>query len=171
MTTRMTQDQIVDAIDSYTNKLEPMISISERLGISRQGVCRLLKRNGIDTSNKGGLEVSCFTCGKLFKKPRCQVRKALHVFCSDDCYFAFLKAGRGGAYVQNRHGQRIARHVVSKYFTLQEQHVVHHEDRNCLNNMLPNLRVFACQGDHIRYHRGFEVDPIWDGSTVHPVSR
>ena len=165
MSTHITQAQTVDVIDSYTNNLESMQSIANRLNITRQGIYKVLKRNGIDTRKNGGLDVSCFTCNRVFKKHRCQVRKALHVFCSEECYHAFLKAGRGGAYIQSRHGQRIAREIVSRHFDLLEGHVVHHEDRNCLNNIVVNLKVFACQGDHIRYHRGFEVVPVWDGSS------
>lgn len=170
MTVRLNRLQIVDIIDSYTNNLETMESISNRLGISRQGVWKALKRNGIDTKKNGGIEVSCFTCGKVFKKPRCQVRKNLHMFCSHDCYYAFLEAGRGGAYIESRQGQRTARRVVSEYFELQIGNIVHHEDRNCFNNHPINLKAFRNQGDHIRYHRGFEVDPIWDGSNIENVT-
>ncbi len=55
--------------------------------------------------------------------------------------------------------------VVSKAFDLLPGQVVHHEDRNCNNNSLGNLKVFANQGDHIRYHRlGAEYSrPAWEG--------
>ncbi len=35
---------------------------------------------------------------------------------------------------------------------LEEDEVVHHEDENRHNNDPSNLRVFASQGDHLRYH-------------------
>jgi hypothetical protein len=68
--------------------------------------------------------------------------------------------------------------------------VVHHKDRNDYNNAPDNLMVFACNGDHIRYHHlmrhlfanpisnprqkawdryhpdACDVPILWDGSTV-----
>jgi hypothetical protein len=78
---------------------------------------------------------------------------------------ADLQAGNGsGPYVRSRQGQRIARKIVAKLFPLEPGHVVHHEDRNAFNNEPFNLKVFQTQGDHTRYHRGFEVEPLWDGA-------
>jgi hypothetical protein len=42
-------------------------------------------------------------------------------------------------------------------------YVIHHKDRNTLNNNPSNLMVFRNQGDHIRHHRGFDVEPVWAG--------
>ena len=164
MSKQLSKAQQVDVIDSFTNRLESMVTIAARMGVTRQGIHKLLKRNGVKPAEYGCLDVSCFTCGKEFKKHRAQVRRALHVFCSYECYYAFLDAGKGGSYIESRQGQRRAREVVSESFELQPGHVVHHEDRNCLNNMKSNLKVFRNQGDHVRHHRGFEVDPVWDGS-------
>jgi hypothetical protein len=44
--------------------------------------------------------------------------------------------------------------------------VVHHINRNTLDNSLSNLMVFRNSGDHIRFHRGFDVEPLWDGSIL-----
>ena len=116
----------------------------------------------MDTS-KRKVQVECSACGKLLKRVKSRVRKQRHHYCDHECYYAALEAGNGYPYIQNRHGMRVARSVVSKYFELSEGNVVHHEDRNTLNNMLRNLKVFATQGDHVRYHRGFDIEPIWEG--------
>lgn len=166
MTAHISRLQEVDIVDAYINRLERMSDLARKHSITRQAVWKILQKNGIDTKKTGGMQVSCYTCGKEFKKPKCQVRMQKHVFCCEDCYFAFLDAGRGGVYVPSRQGQRIGREKVKKYFDLQESHIVHHEDRNNLNNNEYNLRVFRNQGDHVRYHRGFEVEPIWDGSKL-----
>lgn len=160
---RLTTQQKVDIIQAYRDQLEPMISLAEKYGVSRQCIYKIMKQAGVNTS-KRQLPVSCTTCGKETMRTKARIRKQLHHFCSEACYYDFLKAGNGFPYIQNRHGQRLGRAKVSQYFALQEGHVVHHENRNTLDNRVENLRVFANQGDHLRYHRGFDVHPIWDGS-------
>ncbi len=163
---KTTAKQRVDIIESYIN-LTPMIEIAARYGMSRQGVYKIIKVAGVDTGKNGGIEVSCYCCQKLIKRPRCQVRKAKHLFCNHACYSAWLQAGRSeGAYIYSRHGQRLARQIAAKYVKLKEGYVVHHINRNTLDNLPHNLMVFRGNGDHVRHHRGFEVEPVWDGSKL-----
>ena len=166
MTDHVTENQKVDIIRAYTENLEPMESIAKRYGYTRQGIHKLLKTLGVDTKKTGGILVSCCACGKEIKAHKSRIRRQKNLFCGYECYYAFLQAGNGRAYIQNRHSCRRARDIVGKAFDLQAGHIVHHEDRNNWNNNLSNLRVFANQGDHIRYHRlGADyVTPIWDGS-------
>jgi len=160
---RLTDKQKVDIVHAYEVDLESMVDIAKRYSVSRQCIYKVLKRAGVDTS-KRRLPVSCEVCGSITYKPKCQIRARKHMFCSADCYHAWLQAGAAGVSTSDqRKGSRLARAKVSEYFTLQPGHIVHHENHNPLDNRLENLRVFACQGDHIRYHRGFDVDPIWDG--------
>ena len=49
---------------------------------------------------------------------------------------------------------------------LQEGEVVHHEDKIRSNNEIDNIKVFKTKGDHNRYHRGFKVKKLNDGSYV-----
>jgi len=163
---RLTDKQKVDIINAYETDLVPMITLAKQYGISRQGIHKLLKKY-VDTS-KHPMTVSCSACGAAIQRTKGRIRKQLHHFCHLDCYTAYLQAGNGKPYIQSRNGQKIARTVVAVYFALQAGHVVHHEDRNTLNNDLKNLKVFANQGDHVRHHRGFDVEPIWDGrATCH----
>jgi hypothetical protein len=159
----LNQSQRVDIINAYQQNLEPMATIASRYSVTRQTVYKVLKQAGVDTSTTQ-VPVSCTVCGKTIYRTKSRIRKQLHHFCNEQCYHAWLRAG--SQYVQNRHGQRIARTIVSDHFALQPGHVVHHENKNNLDNRLTNLRVFATQGDHIRYHRGFDVTPIWDGRYV-----
>jgi hypothetical protein len=168
---RLTGKQKVDIVNRYKDNLERMQDLAKEYGITRQGVFKVIKRFGVETSkattdnpiSATNMEVSCSTCGIIFLRHRYRIRSRLHNFCSDACYHAFLEAGNGNPYLPNGYGGRLAREKVSAYFQLQSGHIVHHEDRNQLNNDLSNLRVFACAGDHVRYHRGFDVEPIWDG--------
>lgn len=154
----------VDVINAYTVDLEPIMLIAARYDVTRQAIWKILKAEGVKTSGNGRITVSCSACDTEMVRWRYHVRKRINLFCSDACYFAFLEAGNGsGPYVQNRHGQRIARIKVAELFNLQAGNIVHHEDRNTLNNMVSNLRVFRNQGDHVRYHRGAEIEPIWTG--------
>jgi len=165
MTKRLTIKAQVDIIEEYTEQLTPMIELAKRHGLTRQGVWKILKRAGIDTTNRK-LPVSCAVCGAVIERHKCRIRKQLNHFCSEACYHAFLEAGNGHPYKPNRHGSRIGRMKVSKYFELKPGYIVHHENRSQFDNRLANLRVFATQGDHLRYHRGFDVEPIWDGSQL-----
>ena len=161
---RLTVKQKVDIIESYLN-LVSMAELASRFHVTRQAIYKIIRAAGVDTTKTGGIEVSCSTCQKVIKRPRCQVRKAKRLFCSSDCYHAFLQAGNGmGPYQESRQGVRIARKIIAQYFDIQPSHVPHHKDRNQFNNDPRNLMVFRCQGDHVRHHRGFEVDPLWDGT-------
>jgi hypothetical protein len=163
---KTTSKQRVDIIEAYLN-LIPMIELAKRYGLTRQGVHKIIRNAGVDTAKTGGIEVSCDCCQKIIKRFRSHVRKAKHIFCGNDCYTAWLQAGAGtGPFIANRQGMRIARTIVSRFFTLLEGHVVHHKDRNQFHNDPANLLVFRCSGDHIRHHRGFEVEPLWDGANI-----
>lgn len=166
---RLTEREMVDIVNAFTEELVPVVELAGRHQYSRQGIYKVLRRYGVDPATSGRIDVTCPCCGNVFQAMRCRVRDRKHLFCSQDCYTAWLVAGAGtrqGPYLANRHGMRVARHKVSEVFDLQPGHIVHHEDRNNLNNDLRNLKVFSCQGDHIRYHRGFDVLPIWDGSAA-----
>lgn len=148
-----------------------MITLANKYNMTRQGIHKMLRLNGIDTS-KHHILVTCSACGEEVLKPKSLIRNRVNTFCGMKCYTAYLQAGNGsGPYIKNRHGQRLARAKVSKYFDLQPGNIVHHKDRNTLNNMLDNLAVFKNQGDHIRFHRLGEdyVLPLWDGESI-PLS-
>ena len=148
----------------YQDELVPMAEIAKMFGVTRQGIYKVLKKVGVDTSKKGGIEIPCTTCGEIVVKPRCQVRVRNNLFCSSKCYYEFVN--RDGEYSYSRQGQRLGRKVVSRYHLLSPEEIVHHEDKNCKNNTLGNLRVFASQSDHIRYHRGFDIKPVWSGVDI-----
>ena len=168
MSKHLSKSAKVDIVNAYTTKLTPAIDLAQKHGITRQGIYKILKANGVDTSKRGPMAVSCTACGKQIERNRARIRHQKNHFCDMECYYSYLEASQGGEYVYSRQGQRVARSVVSKYFDLLDNHVVHHKDRNTLNNLPKNLMVFACQGDHIRYHRlGPDyVKPIWDGSNI-----
>jgi hypothetical protein len=164
---RLTDKDKVNIVDAYINGLKPMIELAAMYGVTRQGIYKVLCSAGIDTSKQAAhMSVSCSCCGKEIKRLRCQIRKANHLFCSQECYFAWLKHGNGNPLIMHRNSSRIARGIISKVFALRPEHIVHHEDRNQYHNALANLKVFANQGDHIRYHRGFTVPVLFDGSVT-----
>lgn len=149
-------------VSEYSGNRRTMIELAGEYGLSRQGVWKILRLAGVDT-RKRKLDIECYWCGGSFKRTKKRVRRNIRNFCSEGCYMEWL-GEIGSDYIPSRHGQRIARGVVSGHFDLQPGHVVHHEDKNTLNNMLENLMVFSCNGDHVRYHRGVPgADPIWSG--------
>lgn len=166
---RFTDKQKVDIIQRYTVDLVPMITLAAEYGKTRQAVYKVLKAAGIDTSKAAAnIAVSCCCCGQECTHKRYRVRNTIHLFCSQECYTAWLKHGNGNPLIIHRASSRRARAIVEKYFPLLPGYIVHHEDRNQFNNHPSNLRVFANQGDHIRYHRVPQllVPILWDGRTV-----
>jgi len=159
---RLSAKQKVDIIDAYSNQLTPAAALAAKYGLTRQGIYKILRRAEVDTSKRRML-VSCSTCGAEILRTKARIRRQLNHFCSVECYHTFLEAGNGFPYIDSRAGQKRARSIVVLHFKLQAGHVVHHENRNCLDNRLENLRVFANQGDHLRHHRGFDAIPVWDG--------
>ena len=166
--TRLTESEKVDIIEGFTVDLISAADLAKKHEKSKPAIYNVLRRNGIDPKAYGRLTVTCTACGEPVSKPRNQVRGRKHLFCNIECYYGYIEGLQQGSYEVNRQGQRIARLIVSHNFDLQPHHIVHHEDRNNKNCELNNLRVFASQGDHIRYHRwakdGVEIKPIWDGS-------
>lgn len=185
---KITPDARKDIIEAYTIDLWTLQECADVLHVSKAAVHKFLRKSGVDTS-KHKIKVSCTTCGETIERTRKRVRTQRNHFCSTACYSSFLDAGKS-MYTKNRHSQRIARAVVAKYFNIQVDHVVHHDDRNNYNNHPSNLKVFANQGDHLRYHHTkrdeyanrltskgphreawdrynqYEIRPVWDGSTI-----
>ncbi len=161
---RITAENKLEIVEAYTKKLEPAISIGFRYQRSRQAILKLLKREGVDTSNHLW-EETCFACGKKIMKRRCELRGRNRHYCDMECYGAALEAGNGHPYIENRQGQRIARKIVVQWYpSLKKTDIVHHENRNTFINLKWNLKVFASRGDHVRHHRGILVEPLWDGN-------
>jgi hypothetical protein len=156
---RLTDDQEL-AIVSCFKELGRVAYLAKEYGMSRQAIYKVLKRHGVETPRVSIMAVSCSQCGAEMMRHRYRVRKFKHMFCTEDCYFDWLNRNN---YKANRHGQRIGRKVVAQHFELKAGHVVHHVDGDNKNNGIENLMVFRNQGDHVRYHRGFDVAPIWAG--------
>ena len=164
---KVTDKERVDIVEAYTVGLERMIDLATKYAMTRQGIYKILKKAGVNTSKGPGgatqITYSCTVCGKEATMGRAYFRKRKHVFCGQECYFAWLKHGNGNPLIMHRNSSRIARSIVGKLYNLRPGHIVHHEDRNQFNNEPKNLKVFANQGDHVRHHRGFEVPILWEG--------
>ena len=155
----------VDIIEAFTVYLWTLQMIADVMHVSRQAIKKILNKHGIDTG-KRKITVTCTVCGKTNERPRKRAREQRNHFCDTDCYSAFLDAGKSD-YVANRQGQRTARRIVGELFDLKPEHVVHHSDRNQLNNMVNNLMVFASQGDHMKHHHRGRDD--YQNSIVTPL--
>lgn len=169
--TRLSKRDKIDIIKAYEINLEPMMSIALKFHVTRNAIWKMLKKAGIDTS-KRKIQVSCKVCGTVLNRQKSKIRNNKNHFCNMACYQAFLDAGASHLTpAEQRRGSRMARKIVQRYFNLQPENIVHHKDHFSLNNQLWNLCVFKTQGDHIRHHRGFEVETIWDGSdnVIHHV--
>lgn len=169
---KITREGLKEAVRAYEDCV-PMAEIATWFGVTRQGLWKAFKREGIETRKRYATrrKVICDQCGVEYEMTRARYREKVRdngnvkKFCSDTCYYVYLENKDS---ISNRHHQRIARYKVSQVFDLKDEHVVHHKDGNHFNTRLDNFMVFANQSDHIRYHHQLRqgeitVKPIWDG--------
>ena len=163
---KMRPGDIASIVHLYTVELIPMITLAARYQVTRMAIWKVLHRQGVDTSKAAShIKTTCKHCGDEIFKTRCQYRKTLHMFCDTYCYRAWLRRrDNDNPLISSRHRIRMARKAISAHFFIPYGAVVHHEDKDTANNAIQNLRVFKCNGDHVRHHRGFVVAPIFDGS-------
>lgn len=160
---RLTQVQMQEAITRYQS-LDRMENIAKDFGCTRQAIFKILKKAGIDTSKKQRIERTCPVCGITVFRRRGMARKTKNSYCSDACYREHLHS-LGEAYNPSNYHSRMAREIIRQYFDYrpEEGHIVHHINKDCQDNRKKNLEVYACQRDHLRHHRGFQVTPLWSG--------
>ena len=150
-----------DVVALYTESHLTMEEIGKIAGVTRQGIKKVLDKAGVKASEGEWLDTTCSSCGNTIHVRRKRWRINRKTYCNQDCYIASLQST---AYKPRRHGQRIARLIVKQYFDLQPGHVTHHKDGDNRNNDRSNLLVFANQSDHLKHHRGGNINPIWDGA-------
>lgn len=163
-----TQDLVV-----LVNQIQlPMDEIETRTGLTRQGIWKRLKRAGVLVPRRapGGAPSkvtirACAFCGASVKryKKRMIRQNQLNVFCNESCYVASLEQH---PYEEWRQGTNLARAIVANHFPLERGQIVHHKDGDQRNNDLSNLMVFATQAQHMAFHRGRKIIPLFDGATV-----
>jgi hypothetical protein len=147
-----------ELVKKFVDELIPMAVLATEYSISRQAVHKIIRKSGVDIVAAARVAVICAVCNKTFVAARNRVRATNTLTCSRDCYHTFLKRNN---YKENKGGSRLARKLVSLYHTLRPGEVVHHIDGDQSNNKLENLMVFASAADHVRYHRGFDIKPVW----------
>lgn len=142
--------------------------IARRYEMSTATLYKILKKHGVNTNKGRRYEAKCSGCGAVVRRSKSLMRGRKRFFCDRTCYYEWVSEIGGNGYTGSRHGQRLGRAVVGKHFDLTDGMVVHHEDRNTLNNAPYNLRVFRNHSEHMSYHRGGDGRPIWDGEKDAP---
>jgi hypothetical protein len=151
-------------VDYFVNQHLTCREISKLVNLSGPGVWKVLQRCKVPTESGEWAIVQCTECHVSFRSRRARYRRTHRHFCSKKCYMTNRHNPR---YQKWRHGQRIARRIVKRYFpSLQSHHVVHHHDGNNHHNNVHNLAVFASQSDHMKFHHGCSVLLLWDGRLV-----
>lgn len=148
------------AIELYTIQHLTMAEIGKIFGVTRSAISRTLERAGINTTLGERVNVRCDFCGRNYSLTRKKWKTWKHHFCREKCYFNMLARHDSKL---NWRGTGLARQLVARYFLLMPEHIVHHVDGDDLNNTLSNLWVFRNQRDHLRFHGGFKVKPLWRG--------
>ena len=156
--------QTQDVVVMYTEQHLTMEQIGKLYGVTRQAIYKHLKKAGVKARESEIVNVQCVMCGQETTKHRSRMRKSRKRYCSPECYYLSRSNPR---FISSRQGTRLARVIVSQYFKLLPEHIVHHEDGNERNNKIENLKVFANQSDHLKYHHGInKIKPLWDGSIL-----
>ncbi len=153
-----------DVVVLYTIQHLSCSQIAKIAGLSRQAIWKVLRFSGTNTSRGPGggtrVMIECEFCGTKKEWTRSRWRHTNHHYCSPECYYAAIE---NPGYHPWRQGQRLAKAIVSQYFTLQEGNVIHHKDGDSRNNDRSNLAVYQSQSAHMKHHRGSNTKPIWDG--------
>lgn len=138
------------AVELYVNNLLSCGMIAEIMKVSRQAIFKALRHAKVDTS-KRKFTTKCSQCGKEISRTRQRIRDTMYPFCSNQCYFAYIKNPN---YQDSRQGTRIANHMLQEAVSYQYSLVSHHVDGNDSNNSPQNIWGFRSHAHHMRYHRG-----------------
>jgi hypothetical protein len=158
--------EVAEMVAMYTERLMPMIEIARIKGITRMGVYKILKSAGVNTSKAAAhISKTCANCGKPIVRIRCQVRDRANLYCGRECYGEYIRKIRPELHrIVSRNGMRNARAIMREVYDLGPEMVIHHLDGDETNNALENLAVFENSRDHLRYHRGWNIEPITTGN-------
>lgn len=164
MSVRFGHIKTSDLVDLYTVKHLTLRQIAKLTGMSHTSVMGRLTTAGVATKQGTWVNGHCDFCGAKIRKTRARWRNSQRHFCNSACYYATIENPN---FIEWRHGQRLARAIVSQHFKISEDAVVHHKDGNDRNNNLNNLQVLDSQSSHTKFHRtGKLTGLLWDGSTV-----
>jgi recombinational DNA repair protein (RecF pathway) len=86
---RLTAQQQVEIVEAYQVHLTPVAKLAEQYGVTRMGIYKVLKREGVNTT-KRKLLTSCAHCGAPLRRTKAKVRRQQSHFCNRDCYYASL---------------------------------------------------------------------------------
>jgi hypothetical protein len=160
----------IELIELYTKKHKTMREIAAVVGVSATAVSKKLAKLGVKRTDGTWVERKCGFCSAPIKinRARARARNSENNFCNQRCHGAWVSKPTSFTW---RHGSRLARVIVSRYFALDPGHIVHHKDGNEANNDLSNLMVLASASDHSRLHRSSKtIVPLWDGANQIPKS-
>lgn len=86
----LSENQVVDLLHYYLNDEDPTINhISDLFNISLDEAIKIYDAIGI-SKVKISIKCNCFQCGKEIVVPPSVYKKNQNVFCSTNCYYAFM---------------------------------------------------------------------------------
>lgn len=151
----------IELIKMYTIDHLTLTEISSKVGISFQAISMRLRRAGITGKDGIYYTLVCKHCANKYKRYRSLVRLGVKQYCSKKCYWL---SSKNDYYVNWRNGCIKARQIVSKYFPLEKEQIVHHIDGDDRNNNISNLQVFRNRSEFMSYKQGGKAKPVWIGS-------
>lgn len=141
--------------------------IASRYDVSRSGVRRHLKHQGVNVS-KEKIEVKCAYCGATLHRDRADVRKTRDQFCDQEHYRAFI---RSPEYQKARIAQIMAKKVYARLGHSEPRCIMFLD--NDIHNLNPsNLLGFRSRRDMAMYDIGEEVEAFLCASgTWEPIQK
>jgi len=171
--THLTKKEIDEIVQAYDKDLVRMQDLAKKYSRTRMGIYKVIKKSGVNIENRilkkrESLKRYCSNCKKIFYCSEYRVKCSKYIYCSQQCYYEHLDRRQSGKYVDSKKGRQIARKLVAKFYNLQKTDIVHHRDRNNLNNNIENLMVFRSHSEHLKFHRIGEesVEPLFDGKKI-----
>lgn len=149
-------------IHLYTVDHLSMREISTRVNRSPSSIRSVLIDSGVDTrrSVAGRIQSSCAYCESSFTVFRSAAKRRRSLFCSVDCYSSWLQ-------VRSEHISTVGLSTITLFYPkivdLPSPPSLHRIDGLLANISPRNLILFSSFLDHIRFHRGLEVEPLFDG--------
>ena len=144
-----------DLVKMYTEDHLTLRKIGSKVGMSAVAVHKRLKKVGVTGDDGEWVTRECAFCGDKIRKHRSLSKRHPRSFCNSACYHASMESP---GYKPWRGGQRLARALISKYFKVEPDMVIHFKDGDSRNHDIANLAVS-------KFHEGYQrkIEYIWEG--------
>lgn len=149
-----------DIVRLFNEELVPVREIAKIHNISRQQIYNILKFYGADTSKTVRVSRECPVCDKGMLIHKSTARRTKHTFCCKQCYDIFCEVSLE-RYSEKNVWKRLALNEIKIHFSIKDDNSIHFKDSDRTHFNANNLIVFENEKEHLRFHKGYKVTPLW----------